>query len=160
MGRTGYSPACANEWAQGICKKPRIKCPQCPHRRFFPVTDDVIRWHLCGQDDNSRDFAMSDLNIKSVARDQRNTGQSLSATFQGDVDSAKTHSRGNSTRQATDFTNSQMTKSETRQYQAQTGGTSLRHLLWFVLRQIVQSGISTVNNDWTIMLKVDDDGWD
>ena len=57
-GRAGYSPACGNEWVQGICEKPRIKCSECPHQRFLPVTDDVIRWHLCGQDDNGRDFVM------------------------------------------------------------------------------------------------------
>ena len=57
-GRAGYSPACANEWAQGICNKPRIKCSECEQRRFLPVTDEVIRWHLCGQDDNGHDFVM------------------------------------------------------------------------------------------------------
>jgi superfamily II DNA or RNA helicase/very-short-patch-repair endonuclease len=57
-GRAGYSPACANEWAQGICEKPRIKCSECRHQRFLPITDDVIRWHLCGEDDNGRDFVM------------------------------------------------------------------------------------------------------
>src|SRR5438270_14029628 len=24
-GKTGYSPACANEWVRGVCEKPRIK---------------------------------------------------------------------------------------------------------------------------------------
>jgi len=57
-GRAGYSPVCANEWVQGICEKPRIKCSECPHQRFLPVTDDVIRWHLQGHDDHSRDFVM------------------------------------------------------------------------------------------------------
>jgi superfamily II DNA or RNA helicase/very-short-patch-repair endonuclease len=57
-GKAGYSPACANEWLQGICKRPKIKCSECPRRRFLPVTDDVIRWHLCGQDDNGHDFVM------------------------------------------------------------------------------------------------------
>jgi superfamily II DNA or RNA helicase/very-short-patch-repair endonuclease len=57
-GRAGYSPACANEWAQGICEKPRIKCSECPHRRFLPLTDEVIRWHLSGQDDQGRAFVM------------------------------------------------------------------------------------------------------
>jgi len=47
-GRSGYAPACANEWVRGICEKPRIKCADCPNRRFLPVTDDVIRWHLSG----------------------------------------------------------------------------------------------------------------
>jgi superfamily II DNA or RNA helicase/very-short-patch-repair endonuclease len=57
-GRAGYSPVCGNEWVQGICEKPRIKCSECPHQRFLPVTDDVIRWHLQGHDDHSRDFVM------------------------------------------------------------------------------------------------------
>ena len=48
-GKSGYAPACANEWVQGICEKPRIKCALCPHRRFLPVTDEVIRWHLSGK---------------------------------------------------------------------------------------------------------------
>ena len=49
-GKSGYAPACANEWVRGICEKPRIKCAECPNRRFLPVTDDVIRWHLSGHD--------------------------------------------------------------------------------------------------------------
>jgi superfamily II DNA or RNA helicase/very-short-patch-repair endonuclease len=55
-GRAGYAPACANEWVRGICEKPRIKCAECPNRRFLPVTDDVIRWHLSGLDDNRQPF--------------------------------------------------------------------------------------------------------
>jgi hypothetical protein len=47
-GKAGYAPACANEWVRGVCEKPRIKCAECPNRRFLPVTDDVIRWHLSG----------------------------------------------------------------------------------------------------------------
>ena len=49
-GKSGYASACANEWVQGICEKPRIKCAVCPHRRFLPVTDEVIRWDLSGRD--------------------------------------------------------------------------------------------------------------
>ncbi|MGH9201194.1 MAG: TOTE conflict system archaeo-eukaryotic primase domain-containing protein, partial [Vicinamibacterales bacterium] len=55
-GKTGYAPACANEWVRGICEKPRIKCAECPNRRFLPVTDDVIRWHLSGRDDKGQAF--------------------------------------------------------------------------------------------------------
>ena len=55
-GRAGYAPACANEWVRGVCEKPRIKCAECPHRRFLPVTDEVIRWHLSGQDDDGQPF--------------------------------------------------------------------------------------------------------
>ena len=57
-GKSGYQPACANEWAPGICQKPKVKCADCQHRNFLPVTDDVIRWHLSGQDDTGRDFVM------------------------------------------------------------------------------------------------------
>ena len=55
-GKSGYAPACANEWVRGICEKPRIKCAECPNRRFLPVTDDVIRWHLSGDDDGGQRF--------------------------------------------------------------------------------------------------------
>lgn len=57
-GKSGYAPACANEWVRGICEKPRIKCAECPHRRFLPVTNDVIRWHLSGRDDAGEPFVV------------------------------------------------------------------------------------------------------
>lgn len=57
-GRSGYSPACANEWVPGVCDKPRIKCTACPHQRFLPVTDNAIRCHLTGRDDKGQDFVM------------------------------------------------------------------------------------------------------
>ncbi|MGA2067810.1 MAG: DEAD/DEAH box helicase family protein [Thermoguttaceae bacterium] len=57
-GKSGYQPACANEWARGLCEKPKVKCVDCPHRRFLPVTNEVIRWHLAGRDDDGRDFVM------------------------------------------------------------------------------------------------------
>ena len=40
-GRSGYSPACANEWRPGICEKPRIKCSDCAHRLLVPLTDQT-----------------------------------------------------------------------------------------------------------------------
>ena len=55
-GRSGYAPACANEWVRSICEKPRIKCAVCPHRRFLPVSDEVIRWHLSGCDPEGQPF--------------------------------------------------------------------------------------------------------
>jgi superfamily II DNA or RNA helicase/very-short-patch-repair endonuclease len=57
-GRAGYQPVCGNEWVQGVCEKPRIKCSDCPHQRFLSVTDETIRWHLSGQDDNGKGFVM------------------------------------------------------------------------------------------------------
>jgi hypothetical protein len=55
-GKSGYAPACANEWIRAVCEKPRIKCADCSHQRFLPVTDDVIRWHLSGHDDAGQPF--------------------------------------------------------------------------------------------------------
>ncbi len=48
-GKHGYSPVCNNEWRAGICHKPLIKCGECDHRNFPPVTDDVIYKHLAGE---------------------------------------------------------------------------------------------------------------
>jgi superfamily II DNA or RNA helicase len=47
-GKSGYQPACRNEWVRGICEKPRTRCGSCTQRSFEPVTDDVIRNHLTG----------------------------------------------------------------------------------------------------------------
>jgi superfamily II DNA or RNA helicase/very-short-patch-repair endonuclease len=57
-GKSGYAPACANEWVRGICEKPRIKCADCPNRRFLQITDEVIGRHLSGRDDRGLDFVM------------------------------------------------------------------------------------------------------
>jgi hypothetical protein len=54
--KSGYAPACANECVRGICEKPRIKCADCPHRQFLPVTDDVIRYHLSGSAPDGQPF--------------------------------------------------------------------------------------------------------
>lgn len=48
LGRSGYSVACDNEWARGICNKPRIKCQECNHRQFSLLNDQVIYRHLAG----------------------------------------------------------------------------------------------------------------
>jgi len=48
-GRKGYSPACSNEWVHGICKKPRVKCSDCPNQAFVPLSDQVILDHLQGR---------------------------------------------------------------------------------------------------------------
>jgi hypothetical protein len=47
-GRSGYGPACANEWRQGICEKPRISCRDCNHRELLPLSDAAIYGHLAG----------------------------------------------------------------------------------------------------------------
>lgn len=55
-GRSGYSPACSNEWAKGICGKPKVKCGECPHQAFIPLSEDIIERHLRGGDVRSGDF--------------------------------------------------------------------------------------------------------
>ena len=57
-GKTGYSPACANEWARGLCDKRAVRCQDCPSRRFLPLTDETIRQHLSGHDDRGREFVI------------------------------------------------------------------------------------------------------
>ncbi len=48
-GRSGYAPACENEWVRGICEKPRVKCGDCRHQRFLPVQDRVLLDHFQGR---------------------------------------------------------------------------------------------------------------
>lgn len=60
-GKQGYAPVCRNEWVNGICEKPKIRCEDCRHRAFLPVTDNVVRNHLLGmdaQDRSGRDFTI------------------------------------------------------------------------------------------------------
>ena len=47
-GKSGYTPACANEWRAGVCEKPRIKCGDCSNRLLIPLSDAVIYDHLAG----------------------------------------------------------------------------------------------------------------
>lgn len=48
-GKSGYTPACANEWDPILCKKPSIKCADCQQRKFISLTDNVIYDHLTGK---------------------------------------------------------------------------------------------------------------
>lgn len=47
-GRSGYSPACRNEWVRGVCGKPKVKCGNCENREFVPLTAEIVRKHLSG----------------------------------------------------------------------------------------------------------------
>lgn len=47
-GKSGYSPACANEWHRGVCHKPGVKCGNCNQRLLKPLTNGVIYDHLAG----------------------------------------------------------------------------------------------------------------
>lgn len=48
--RSGYAPACTNEWVRGVCNKPQVKCSECPNQAFIAVSDKVIASHLRGKD--------------------------------------------------------------------------------------------------------------
>jgi superfamily II DNA or RNA helicase len=47
-GKSGYQPACANEWRPGVCFKPKVKCANCMAREHLPMSDTVIEAHLRG----------------------------------------------------------------------------------------------------------------
>ena len=60
-GKSGYAPVCRNEWAAGICQKPKIACQECNFRAFVPASDEIIRNHLRGNDPqeySARDFTI------------------------------------------------------------------------------------------------------
>jgi superfamily II DNA or RNA helicase len=48
-GKSGYVPACANEWLVGVCAKPRVKCADCSNRLLIPLSNEVIYAHLVGK---------------------------------------------------------------------------------------------------------------
>jgi len=60
-GKFGYQPACKNEWARGICGKPQVKCSSCDSREYLPFTDDIIEWHLRGE--NPDEYGNKDFTI-------------------------------------------------------------------------------------------------
>ncbi len=80
-GRSGYAPACSNEWVRGICDKPKIKCGACPNQAFTPVTAQSIERHLRGPaGSNGRaDFVMG---VYPLLTDD--TCWFLAADFDGD----------------------------------------------------------------------------
>jgi len=53
-GKSGYQPVCRMEWIKPFCQKPKIKCGNCKNRDFTPLSDDVIRNHLIGNDPADR----------------------------------------------------------------------------------------------------------
>jgi hypothetical protein len=58
--KSGYAPACRNEWIRGLCYKPRIKCGDCLHQAFIPVSDTILLSHLQGREPSERAGAASD----------------------------------------------------------------------------------------------------
>lgn len=60
-GKSGYQPACKNEWVRGICGKPKVKCSNCENRDYLPLADQVIEWHLRGE--NPDEYGNKDFTI-------------------------------------------------------------------------------------------------
>ena len=60
-GKSGYQPVCKNEWATGICRKPQVKCSSCDSREYLPLADDIIEWHLRGE--NPDEYGNKDFTI-------------------------------------------------------------------------------------------------
>lgn len=46
-GRKGYSPACRNEWKEGVCFKP---CSNCRNKDYIPLDESWIEKHLYGRE--------------------------------------------------------------------------------------------------------------
>lgn len=46
--KSGYSPACDNEWRPGVCYKPKVKCAECLHQRFPALDEQTVEAHLRG----------------------------------------------------------------------------------------------------------------
>jgi len=52
-GKSGYSPACDNDSfanrQSGVCRKPIVKCSECPHQRFPSLDERSVEAHLRGE---------------------------------------------------------------------------------------------------------------
>ncbi len=53
--KSGYQPACENEWSPALCNKQKYKCSVCPNRKLSPFNREAIYKHLSGKDENGRD---------------------------------------------------------------------------------------------------------
>ncbi len=75
-GRSGYSPACRNEWVAGVCGKPKVKCGECAHQAFIAPDNAIIERHLRGGDGRDGDFVAG---VYPLLRDE--TCRFLAADF-------------------------------------------------------------------------------
>lgn len=47
-GKSGYAPACLNEWKPGVCGKAKIRCANCGSKAYAILDERVIEEHLRG----------------------------------------------------------------------------------------------------------------
>ncbi len=57
-GRSGFAPACGNEWRPGFCVKPAKSCSACRNRAWISLSDEIVRWHLLGATPSGKPFAL------------------------------------------------------------------------------------------------------
>jgi superfamily II DNA or RNA helicase len=69
--KSGYAPACNNDWKPNICEKPRIKCGDCLNRSFIPISDQVVVNHLAGNDNKGKPLADFVIGIYPLMQDER-----------------------------------------------------------------------------------------
>jgi superfamily II DNA or RNA helicase len=81
-GKSGYAPACANEWVRGVCGKPQVKCGECPNQAFIALSDNVIASHLRGADPGRSSSAEFVAGVYPVRVDE--TCWFLAVDFDGD----------------------------------------------------------------------------
>lgn len=87
--RSGYSPACLNDWKLGICgKHQKIPCTKCEHRQLIPLDASQIYRHLKGElvigiyplrDDDTCHFLAIDFDKKEWREDVQAIKQTCSA---------------------------------------------------------------------------------
>lgn len=78
-GKSSYVPLCKNEREPGLCGKKAHPCPECPNRALVPLTAQIVKAHLIGQDPHGRDVA----GIYPMLEDDRTW--LLAANFDGDA---------------------------------------------------------------------------
>jgi hypothetical protein len=81
-GKSGYAPACANEWVRGVCGKPQVKCGECPNQAFIALSDNVIASNLRGADPSRSSSAEFVAGVYPVRVDE--TCWFLAVDFDGD----------------------------------------------------------------------------
>jgi superfamily II DNA or RNA helicase len=80
-GKSGYAPVCSNEWARGICQKPKVKCSECPHQAFVPMSDEAVRRHLQGPASGAPRTTAADFTMGVYPLLQDETCRFLAADF-------------------------------------------------------------------------------
>ncbi len=81
-GKSGYAPACENEWVRNVCGKPQVKCGECPNQAFIAVSDNQIASHLRGADQSRSGRTEFVAGVYPVLADE--TCWFLAADFDGD----------------------------------------------------------------------------